>query len=108
MDLILNKDWINKMGWTTYSLSRGIGGSNPNLYNNDEMVRFFIFSGDKLFVIKELNSEEYLFITVDNHESDPKFLIEKFNDNQKLFSLIRKNSAYSKVYKRLTKLNKIL
>lgn len=102
----LNTDIISKMGWVPYSLSRGIG--DVNLFVDDEMVKFFLFEGDVLYVIKETSSNDYLFIKVPNpRDRIPKMEKWKFNNTQSMFSLIIENLACNKKYKRIFKLNTI-
>ena len=103
---VMNTDLLNKMGWITYSLSRGVG--DLNLFVDDEMVKYFLYEGENLYVIKETNSFEYLFIKVINPTNPiPKMEISKFSDNQSMLSLILENFAFSKEYKRLLKLSSI-
>jgi hypothetical protein len=94
------------MGWVTYSQSRGIG--DLNLFVDDRMVRFFLFEGNNLYVIKKSSSSSYLFIKVINPRS-PNIQMEKweFSDNMSMFALIKENLACNKKYKRILKLNSI-
>jgi hypothetical protein len=102
----LNIDLMNKMGWITYSLSRGVG--LPHLFVDDKMVKFFIRDEKDLYVIKETNPDQYLFIKVFNADNPiPKMEKWKFNDNQSMFSLIKENLACNKKYKRILKLNSL-
>lgn len=96
---------MNKMGWVTYSLSRGVG--LPHLFVDDEMVKFFMLDEKDLYVIKE-NNNQYLFIKVLDVSSPlPKMEKWEFSDNQSMFSLIKENLACNKKYKRILKLNSI-
>lgn len=96
---------MNKMGWITYSLSRGVG--LPHLFVDDEMVKFFILDEKDLYVIKE-NNNQYLFIKVlDVSNPVPKMEKWGFSDNQSMLSLIKENLACNKKYKRILKLNSI-
>lgn len=104
---MINQDFLTKLGWVKYSLSRGIEGMDT-LFVDDEMVRFFFVDGNRLFVIKESNSDIYNFIIVQNVKSDlPSFMIHEFNSNLELNSLIKKNLACNTKYKRIFKLNTI-
>lgn len=105
---------LNKMGWITYSMKRGIG--SYHLFVDDEMVRYFIDFNElnTCFIIKEFDEVEkqieknnYKFIIMDYNPSilekgnnKPKFKINKFNTNNELFKLVLKNKAYNKDYQR--------
>ena len=113
-----------KMGWVTYSRTRGIH-SHPRFFENDFFVRYFFDRKltKKLYVIKELSEDEkqkakylYNFITADYSDfypivgkgTGPSFKVEGINDNQDLFGLIIKYEACNQLYERNFKLNKIL
>lgn len=114
----INKYLLNKMGWFTYSYSIGIGFKEGfNLFEDDDLVRFFIDIKDKkkCFVIKELNDYEkqkskntYKFIIADYNDGLPTMTIEELNSNEELFLMIIKYEACNEEYQRHFKINKLL
>ena len=48
------------MGWTKYYTSYGLGPNLANLFNDDDLVRFFILDDVKKFcyIIKEMSPDE--------------------------------------------------
>jgi hypothetical protein len=124
---------ITKMGWVTYSQSRGIRLGNTVTYikptkepcvvfEDDPLVRFFFDDKEKkvCYVIKELSDKEkqksknlYKFVELDYTEygSDdwkPKIQVDEISSNEDLFKLVIKNEACIEVYQRHFRLNKIL
>ena len=114
----INKYLLNKMGWFTYSYSIGIGFKEGfNLFEADELVRFFIDipSRKKCFVIKELSDYEkqkskntYKFIIANYTDGFPTMKVEEFNSNEKLFSFVIEHEACNEEYQRHFKINKLL
>lgn len=112
------------MGWTMYYTSYGLGPNLANLFNEDDLVRFFILDDVKklCYIIKEMSPEEkqktknsYKFIRF-NIPSELKLVdikklnlkVDFFNSNESLIKLIVENEACNEDYQRHFKLNKIL
>lgn len=127
----INTYLLGKMGWITYSQTRGIRIGNsihkavtnlPIAFEDDPYVRFFYDDKSKLvcYIIKELSPSEkqksqnlYKFIIVDyqsvvEDNKNPKIKKLEFNSNTKLIELIIKYEACSEVYQRHFKINKLL
>lgn len=103
---IMNTDLLTKMGWVPYSISRGIG--DLNLFVDDRFVKFFIFEGNNLYVIKQPYPNKYLFIKVKEPRSkSPQMEKWTFDNNMSMFILIKENLACNKKYKRILKLNSL-
>jgi hypothetical protein len=112
------------MGWVEYSRSLGIGhNTNPQPFADDPLVKFFFDEKDEYicYIIKGYSKSEmripkgiYKFITMDYNPvivksgNSPKFTIVNFESNQELFSLVIKNKACNKEYKRYFTINNIL
>lgn len=130
----INKYMLTKMGWITYSQSRGIRiGSSITftkpvkplegvVFEDDPLVRFFFDDKEKkvCYVIKELSDNEkqksknlYKFVALDYTEygSDdwqPKIQVDEISSNEDLFRLVIKNEACIEAYKRHFRINKLL
>ena len=108
----LNTYLIIKMGWTPYSMSRGIG--LPNIFEGDDLVRYFIFnkSSSICYLIKEQKQKKkksYKFIIMDyKNLEDPKFEIKDFDKNEELFKFVIDYGACNEEYRRHFKINKII
>ncbi len=120
----INSYILQKMGWTMYYTSYGLGPNLANLFNDDDLVRFFILDDVKklCYIIKEMSPEEkqktknsYKFIRF-NIPSELKLVdikklnlkVDFFNSNESLIKLIVENEACNEDYQRHFKLNKIL
>jgi hypothetical protein len=120
----INSYILQKMGWTMYYTSYGLGPNLANLFNEDDLVRFFILDDVKklCYIIKEMSPEEkqktknsYKFIRF-NIPSELKLVdikklnlkVDFFNSNESLIKLIVENEACNEDYQRHFKLNKIL
>jgi len=132
----INKYMLTKMGWVTYSQSRGIRLGNsitftkptkgPFLesvvFEDDPLVRFFFDDKEKkvCYVIKELSDKEkqksknlYKFVSLDYTEygSDswkPKIQVDEISSNEEIWKLIIENEACGENYQRNFRLNKLL
>lgn len=120
----INSYILQKMGWTKYYSSFGLGQSYINLFNNDDQVRYFLIDKERsfVFIIKEMTPDEkqksnsqYKFIRFnlpknlnqfDNKKL--KFKIDNFSSNVELIKLIISNEAGDEQYRRHFKLLKIL
>lgn len=112
------------MGWTKYSQSYGLGPQLANLFNDDNLVRFFFVDSDRkfCFLIKEMSVDEkqksksqYKFIRFNIPEDLKKydiknlnFIIDEFDSNEVLMKLLIKNEAATENYQRHFKLVKLL
>ena len=120
----INSYILQKMGWTKYYISYGLGPNLANLFNDDDLVRFFILDDVKKFcyIIKEMSPDEkqktkksYKFIRF-NIPSELKLVdikklnlkVDFFNSNESLIKLVIENEACNEDYQRHFKLNKIL
>jgi|LauGreDrversion4_2_1035121.scaffolds.fasta_scaffold525814_2 hypothetical protein len=120
----INSYILQKMGWTMYYTSYGLGPNLANLFNDDDLVRFFILDDVKklCYIIKEMSPEEkqktknsYKFIRF-NIPSELKLIdikklnlkVDFFNSNESLIKLVIENEACNEDYQRHFKLNKIL
>lgn len=116
---MLNKYLLNKMGWLSYNLVRGIG--IPNSFEADDSVKFFINNKKSkiCYLIRETRESEkenstnsFNFIIMDyNSDSfhgSTNSKIEEFSNNQELMKLIMKYDACNDEYQRHFKINKIL
>jgi len=127
----INTYLLTKLGWITYSQSRGIRIGNaihkvvpnyPIYFEDDPYVRFFYNDKTRMlcFVIKELSPSEkqnsenlYKFIIVDyqsvtEDSKEPKIETIEFNTNTKIMELIVKYEACNEEYQRHFKINKLL
>ncbi len=126
----INSYILQKMGWTKYHFSYGLGPSLAQLFNDDDLVRFFIIDTTNKFcyLIKEMSLKEkqktkntYKFIRFNMPEDTELYLKHKnidlkklkinvdfFDSNESLIKLLIKNEAASEDYKRHFKLLKIL
>ena len=116
---MLNKYLLNKMGWLSYNLVRGIG--IPNSFEANGSVKFSINNKKSkiCYLILEITEKEkenstnsYNFIIMDyNSDSfhgSTNSKIEEFSNNQELMKLIMKYDACNDEYQRHFKINKIL
>ncbi len=119
----INSYILQKMGWTKYYTSYGLGPSLAHLFNEDDLVRFFLIDNSKkiCFIIKEMSPEEkqktknsYKFIQFDlpvsHNMIDLKKLklnIKNFNSNEELLKMIIKDEACNETYQRHFKINKL-
>lgn len=120
----INSYILQKMGWTMYYTSYGLGPNLANLFNDDDLVRFFILDDVKklCYIIKEMSPDEkqktknsYKFIRF-NIPSELKLVdikklnlkVDFFNSNESLIKLVIENEACNEDYQRHFKLNKIL
>jgi hypothetical protein len=131
----INKYMLTKMGWVTYSQSRGIRLGNTLTYikptkgpflesvvfEDDPLVRFFFDDKEKkvCYVVKELSDNEkqksknlYKFVALDYTEYGmedwkPKIEINEISSNEDLFRLVIKNEACNETYQRHFKINKL-
>lgn len=118
MNFEINKYLLMKMGWVEYYYSIGIGLKHGlNLFESDDLVRFFIDIKDKkmCYLIKELSDFEkqkskntYKFIITDYTSDTPSISFVEFNSNDSLFLLIIENGACNGEYERHFKINKLL
>ncbi len=127
---------LTKMGWITYSQSRGIRLGNSItftkpikgpflesvLFEDDPLVRFFFDDKEKkvCYVVKELSDNEkqksknlYKFVALDYTEYgmedwEPKIEINEISSNEDLFRLVIKYEACNGEYQRHFKINKLL
>lgn len=120
----INSYILQKMGWTKYCQSYGLGPTLANLFNDDNLVRYFLVDSDRkfCFLIKEMSVDEkqkeksqYKFIRFNIPEDLKKydlkklnFVIDFINSNEELMKLLIKNEAGSENYKRHFKLVKLL
>lgn len=120
----INSYILQKMGWTKYYQSYGLGPELANLFNDDNLVRFFLVDSERkfCFLIKEMSVDEkqkeksqYKFIRFNIPEDLKKydlkklnFVIDFINSNEELMKLLIKNEAGSENYKRHFKLVKLL
>jgi thiamine pyrophosphokinase len=114
---------LQKMGWTRYYSSFGLGQPYINLFNEDDQVRYFLIDKERsfVFIIKEMtpdekqkNNSEYKFIRFNLPKNlnqfdikKLKFKIDNFSSNVELIKLIISNEAGDEQYKRHFKLIKI-
>ena len=117
MNFEINQYLLRKMGWVDYYYSTGIGLKQLNLFESDDLVRFFINISERkmCYLIKELSDFEkqkskntYKFIITDYTSDVPDISFVEFNSNDKLFKMIIKNEACSSEYERHFKINKLL
>lgn len=104
---------LRKMGWTDHGSSNGNPGwirqfsLNSPIFDDNELVRFYIKLEKNYIFIKELSNEEKQI-----SKKLYKFVIDKqeieFNSNVKLIKLIIEYQACNDEYKRHFKLNKLL
>lgn len=126
----INSYILQKMGWTKYYTSYGLGPTLANIFNEDDLVRFFILDNEKKFcyIIKEMSVEEkqktknsYKFIRFNIPENTDislkhkitdikklKIKVDFFDSNESLMKLVIENEACNEDYQRHFKLNKIL
>lgn len=120
----INSYILQKLGWTKYYQSYGLGPSLANLFNDDDLVRFFLVDSERnyCFLIKELSPDEkqktkksYKFIRFNIPEDIRKydikklnFVIHHFDSNQQMLKLLIENESAGEDYKRHFKLNKLL
>jgi thiamine pyrophosphokinase len=119
----INSYILQKMGWTKYCSSFGLGQSYANLFNDDRQVRYFLIDKERgfVFIIKEMtpdekqkSNSEYKFIRFNLPENvnqfdfrKLKFKIDNFSSNVELIKLIISNEAGDEQYRRHFKLIKI-
>jgi hypothetical protein len=120
----INSYILQKLGWTKYYQSYGLGPSLANLFNDDNLVRFFLVDSERnfCFLIKELSTDEkqktknsYKFIRFDIPGDIKKtnlkklnFVIDYFNSNQQMIRLLIDNESAGEEYKRHFKISKLL
>ena len=94
---------LRKMGWTDHSSPT----LNSPIFDDDDLVRFYIRPETIYFFIKDISEEEK-----QKSKNLYKFVIGKqeflFNSNIELLRLIIKNEACNEEYKRHFRLNKLL
>ena len=119
----INSYMLQKMGWTRYYSSFGLGQHYINLFSDDNQVRYFLIDKDRslAFIIKEMtpeekqkNNSEYNFIRFNLPKNlnqldikKLKFKIDNFSSNVELIKLVISNEAGDEQYKRHFKLIKI-
>ena len=119
----INSYILQKMGWTKYYTSYGLGPSLANLFNDDNLVRFFFIDNNKklCFIIKEMSPDEkqktknsYKFIQfnipLQTSIIDIKKLklqVKNFNSNEELLKLVIEDEACNETYQRHFKINKL-
>jgi len=119
----INSYILQKMGWTKYYTSYGLGPSLAQLFNEDDLVRFFLIDNSKklCFIIKEMSTEEkqktknsYKFIQFDLPVSHNMIDLKKlklnvkfFNSNEELLKLVIEDEACNETYQRHFKINKL-
>lgn len=101
----INSMLLRKMGWTDHDHSSF--AFNRPVFDDNELVRFYIKTEKIYIFIKELSKEEKQI-----SKNLYKFIIDKqeieFNSNVKLIKLIIEYQACNDEYKRHFKLNKLL
>jgi hypothetical protein len=120
----INSYILQKMGWTKYYQSYGLGPELANLFNDDNLVRFFLVDNERkfCFLIKEMSVDEkqkqksqYKFIRFNIPDDlkkfdikKLKFIIDYIGSNEELMKLLIKNEAGNENYKRHFKIVKLL
>ena len=114
----LNKMFISKMGWSTYTSSMWRPPISIKNVLDTENIIYYIqpVSSEKTFLISEFSDKQnkikqYKFIIVNNNQSQIDILGSiqiEIKSNLDLMRLVRDFEACSEQYKRHFKLNKIL